>query len=127
MPPPEGIYLLQASGKGEEHWTKSQETWIVVSRLMLKCCVTSATSLSLSGPQFSHCKRRVLARRFPRVLPVLKFLQLTEMFGQLYAKLSVPGGPYGHVNRFSIGMELSRGNRDPGRSGRISDPESQEL
>lgn len=62
-----------------------------------------------------------MARRFPRVLPVLKFLQLVEMFGQLYAKLSVPGGPYGHVNRFSIGMELSRGNPDPGRSGRISD------
>ena len=62
-----------------------------------------------------------MARRFPRVLPVLKFLQLIEMFGQLYAKLSVPGGPYGHVNRFSIDMELSRGNRDPGRSGRISD------
>ena len=25
MPPPEGIPLLQASGKGEEHWTKSQK------------------------------------------------------------------------------------------------------
>ena len=41
------------------------ETWVIVSKLTLKCCVTSATSLSLSGFQFSHCKRRVLARRFP--------------------------------------------------------------
>lgn len=50
VPHSEGI-CSRPGAKGEEHWHES-ETWVIVSMLMLKYCVTLVKSLPLSGLSF---------------------------------------------------------------------------
>lgn len=55
VPHSKGI-CSRPGAEGEEHWHES-ETWVIVSMLMLKYCVTLVKSLPLSGPQFPTCEQ----------------------------------------------------------------------
>lgn len=100
-------HLLQARGQGDEPW-RGTETWVIVSMLILECCVTLTKSLLLSGTQLSPCRNRGLG--FQVLFWLLSFYNSVRHLDYLCAikpqtlSLRVPSG---HLYRSTICKELS--------------------